>query len=108
MDERGKRLAQNEDRFRDANERLERAVAEGGTANGGRVEFLCECADRDCTASISLTLAEYRRVRSDSTWFAVRPGHQQRDVEDVVDRSDEYLIVAKRGEAGREAERLDG
>ena len=108
MDERGKRLAQNEDRFRDANERLERAVAEGGTANGGRVEFLCECADRDCTASISLTLAEYRRVRSDSTWFAVRPGHQQRDVEHVVDRSDEYLIVAKRGEAGREAERLDG
>ena len=108
MDERAKRLARNEDRFRDANERLERVVAEGGTANGGRVEFLCECADRDCVESISLTLAEYRRVRSDGTWFVVRPGHQLQDVEDVVARGDGYVIVAKRGEAGREAERLDG
>jgi len=108
VDERERRLARNEDRFRDANERLERAVAEGGTANGGHVEFLCECADRDCTESVSLTPAEYRRVRSDATWFVVRPGHEVDDIEGVVARGVDFLIVAKHGEAGREAERLDG
>jgi hypothetical protein len=108
VDERAKRLARNEDRFREANERLEQAVAAGGTANGGRVEFLCECADLDCTESVAMTLTDYRRLRSDATWFAVRPGHEVEDVEQVVARGDGYLIVAKRADAGREAERLDG
>lgn len=107
MDSRAQRLARNEDRFRDANERLRRVLSEGGSANGGRVAFLCECADRDCAEDVRLTMAEYRLVRGDPTWFVVVPGHELSDIEDVVKRGDGYLVVAKRGAAGEASRQLD-
>jgi len=61
---------------------------------------VCECGDRDCGERISLTLAEYQELRSDPLHFAVLPGHEIPQVEDVVDKRRYWLVVRKhQGEA---------
>jgi hypothetical protein len=42
-----------------------------------------------------MTLADYERLRSEPTWFAIRPGHEILDVESVVERKGGYDIVQK-------------
>lgn len=46
-----------------------------------------------------LTPQAYEELRGDPTLFAIVPGHEQPDVEDVVERHDGYHVVRKRGGA---------
>jgi hypothetical protein len=46
-------------------------------------------------------------VRSASTRFFVIPGHEDNEVERVVERTDRYLVVEKIGDAAEEADDLD-
>jgi hypothetical protein len=94
-DARSRRIADNESRFREINERLE-ADLRRLPSEDGPVEFVCECGHLECTASVSLTVAEYEQVRSDSTTFAMVPGHQIEDVEDVVFSTDRYQVARKK------------
>src|SRR5436190_10655223 len=98
VDAREDRLAKNEILFRNVNERIERAAAPHGW-NAEVFEFLCECSNIDCTLHLRLTLADYRRVRSDSRLFVVAPGHELPEIEHVVERTDAYQIVLKEDEA---------
>jgi hypothetical protein len=85
------RVAKNEVLFREVNERIrELARMDGAT------EFLCECGDAGCVEPVTLTLPEYESVRSEAARFFVRPGHEEPDIEDVVERAEEYLVVEKR------------
>ena len=63
MDAREQRLAQNEALFREVNERIEAAAHTLGPHV--EYEFLCECANADCTFPIALTLETYEAVRAD-------------------------------------------
>ena len=105
MDDRERRMAQNEVLFREVNERV-RDVA---TALGddGRFEYFCECANKDCTFNLTLSLAEYEAIRSDSQQFFVLPGHTTPEVEEVVREAPTYVVVRKTGDAGRYVEELD-
>ncbi len=84
------RLAHNQTLFREVNERIQDL---GNPA--GATEFLCECSDQVCIAPIELTFGEYERVRSDSTWFLVKPGHQIAEIERVVSEDERFLVVEK-------------
>jgi hypothetical protein len=101
------RMAENQALFRSANERIEDRVTAVEESTVGRVPFLCECAEVECTERIMLTLPEYERVRSDPTWFVVSPGHERLEVDDPFERHEAYLLVRKYGEAGAVAEKLD-
>ena len=97
MDARAKRIADNESRFREINERLLeglRALPEDEQP----VEFVCECGGAECSQPVRLTIAEYEAVRASSLDFAVTPGHQAPDVEDVVEINDRYARVRKHPE----------
>lgn len=59
------------------------------------VPFLCECADDSCLAPVALTLPQYRGVRSDEARFAIVPGHQTIDGEDVVTQNETFAVVEK-------------
>jgi hypothetical protein len=73
----------------------------------GTMSILCECGKLDCIEQIDLTLDEYRELRGESTHFAVKPGHEIRDVEEIVDRRESYFVVAKAaGEPARLATEL--
>lgn len=98
MDERARRIAANESRFREINERL-RGDLRALPHTDEPVEFVCECGRVDCTQPVPLTLGEYEAVRSGSLDFVVVPGHQSPDVEDVVDVRERYARVRKHPDA---------
>jgi hypothetical protein len=94
VDERGKRIGQNEVVFREVNERL-RELGESFSLVSEVAEFVCECGDTSCTQRIQLALSEYERVRSDPRWFVIVPGHEEPDYERVISEVDGYAIVEK-------------
>jgi hypothetical protein len=106
VDERERRIAENETRVREVNERLESAQTSVGTGNGG-IAVLCECGDLDCTEQITLAPADYEAVRADSVAFLVKPGHEAPEAEHLVERHGHYNVVRKQGEAGELANEHD-
>ena len=90
-DEKVKR-ATTEALFRDVNERIAES-AERFEADS--TEFLCECADANCTHRLAVTLVECEDVRADGTTFMLAPGHEQHDIERVVQKRARYHIVEK-------------
>jgi hypothetical protein len=108
MDDRhAKRIAINESRFRDLNDRLAeniRAFREGlGTDEFAAV---CECAVSECEEMVPLTFGDYEHVRSNPRWYAVRPDHIIPSVEHPVERRDGYWIIEKDGIGGEVADEL--
>jgi hypothetical protein len=92
VDSRQQRVGKNEALFREVNERIEELNRQSFDEFN---DFLCECGDDDCTAPISLTLVEYEQVRAEPTHFAIAPGHEMPDVEQVISRKDRFAVVEK-------------
>jgi hypothetical protein len=104
----GERKGANEALFREVNERL-KDRKEDHSAWAMPSEWICECADQECTERIEMSLLEYEDLRSESTHFAVKPNreHVSLDVERIVEERDGYWVVEKVGEAGEIAEETD-
>jgi hypothetical protein len=99
------RAAENEARFREANEQIQERVLELGVREQP-APYLCECDDRGCTTIVLLTAAEYEDVRSESRRFVVAPGHQTPDVRVLTERG-AFTVIEKTGEEGRLVEEWD-
>ena len=99
------RAARNEALFRDVNEEIRDIDRRFGGA--GASEFVCECADDGCIERIHVPRETYAAVRSEPTRFIVAPGHENVELEKVVERHDRFFVVEKFGTAGRIAERFD-
>lgn len=104
--ERERRIADNESRFRDINERLE-ADLKRLPDDGELTEYVCECGRADCAQLLPLTRDEYERVRQDPLTFALVPGHQFEDVEDVLASTDRYAVVRKKPQTAPVVEETD-
>ena len=91
MDEHERR-ATTEALFRDVNERIAESA---GRFDADRTEFVCECADPNCTHRVEVTLEEYEEVRSHGARFLLAPGHDHPDIERVVERRHRFDIVEK-------------
>lgn len=98
------RAARNEALFREVNENIAVLEERHGTASTEPV-FICECANDGCTEQFAADLDTYQRVREHPRRFFVLPGHQDPQLERVVETTDDYLVVEKTGEAGEVAER---
>jgi hypothetical protein len=102
MDARAERVGKNEAVFREVNERINDVTRENAS------EYLCECANATCTETIQMTVSDYENVRSVPTHFAVLPGHELPDLEEVVARNEGFLVVRKKaGAAAALATELD-
>lgn len=99
------RIARNETTLREVNEAIERGQWPG--EEGSPTAFRCECAQEWCNELLEIDVAEYERVRGNSRWFVVLPGHEEPAAESVVQSGSGYVIVEKRDEAGRIAEARD-
>jgi len=78
--------------FRDVNERIAESAQRFDADN---TEFVCECADPNCTHRIDVTLEKYEDVRADGATFLLVPGHEHDDIERVVERSGRFHVVEK-------------
>lgn len=107
MEDRQKaQLSRNESIFREVNEAINDLATEFD-AEEPTYEYLCECADAGCTERIALTFAEYEHIRANGKRFVLAPGHVRSDLEHVVEREPEHVLVEKDGVAGTVAARLD-
>jgi hypothetical protein len=102
MSSREQRIASNEARFRDVNERIARK-----DAHTNELEIICECGDPDCLERITVTLSEYEHARSGPTLFLARPGHFKAEAEQIVVRRPDHQLVRKTGDAAAVAEERD-
>lgn len=105
-EEQVRRVALNEARFREMNDRQVGGVA---TFHGSEAPFqlhvMCECAVSECSETIELDAGAYRHVRSNPRWFVVRPDHVLPQVETRVEEHGAYWIVEKhQGTGARVAE----
>ncbi len=103
-DEIERRVASNEATFREVNESIASGRWPGEEA---AVAFRCECAQLGCDVMIDLPVGEYERVRANPRRFIVAVDHHAPEAETVVEASEGYLVVEKRGKAGRVAEETD-
>jgi hypothetical protein len=91
--ERQARIARNEAAFRQTNEQIEALNASGARAT--RFPIVCECGFENCAEVFMVAAEEYGAVRSDPHRFLIKPGHEAPDVEAVVDRRTDFVVVEK-------------
>ncbi len=97
------RAARNEALFREVNENIARLEERHGTT-ATEPAYVCECADAGCAEQIAIDPEAYRRVRADPRLFFVRPGHEDPQLERVVERHEGSRIDEKTAAAGEAAE----
>jgi hypothetical protein len=90
---REERVAQNEVSAREVNESIQELDTRPASSF---IHVACECGLEDCDRVLAITKPVYERVRSDPRQFVILPPHLISEVEDVVQQSDGFLIVAKR------------
>lgn len=91
MDDKVKR-ARTEALFRDVNERIAESAQRFDASS---TQFVCECADPNCTHRLEATLEEYEDVRADGATFMLVPGHDHADIERVVEKRGGFHVVEK-------------
>jgi hypothetical protein len=94
MAAREERLAQNQESFRDANERLGEAVSRANL-DGNIIPFLCECADEFCLGRIELSLSQYKDAHLLPNSYVILPGHPRIEDEEVIEHLGTFLVVQK-------------
>jgi hypothetical protein len=94
MRNRAARIGMNEALYREVNERVQEVADEADA--GDVLTIVCECGAEHCTEEIQIGRSSYSELRSDDAQFAVTPGHEAPDVEDVVAHNDGYDVVRKR------------
>lgn len=97
-------IARNEALFRAVNERVQEVSEDRATLT---TDFVCECGDEECTETIPLRDEEYEHVRADPLLFAIVPGHEIPDVEEVVAENQRFYVVRKHVEEGILARQTD-
>ena len=102
------RIAENDSRFRDANERIREVAEQHGVQMA--VPFICECAEPTCVEIVRLELHEYRSIRANPRWFLTVPGHdgEAGRAGRTVSEHDGYVVIEKLGHAGEVTEELTG
>jgi hypothetical protein len=99
------RIALNQSRFREANERIELTADQMGIM--GPIPFICECADQRCVEIVRMRLEDYEEIRHDPRLFFCAPGHEALALESgagvLCDERDGYVTVEKIGVAGETA-----
>jgi hypothetical protein len=86
-----RRLARNQAIFREVNQRL-REIA---SRPADLTDYLCECSEVGCAATVELDNGEYEAVRSLPNVFVIVPGHERLEVERVLEDNDRFMLVEK-------------
>jgi hypothetical protein len=93
---REERAIRNEQLFREVNSHIAGLEEKSRQLDTDEpLPLICECAHTGCSAPIKVDPATFERVRENALWFLVAPGHEDLDIESVVEERPGYLIVEK-------------
>jgi hypothetical protein len=97
--------ARNEALIREVNERIEsfdKSLHDQGFRDSAMTfEFQCECGAGagqapGCEEQVEMTLNEYEELRAQDDRFVVHPGHERPELEDIVRKTERFLVVDKK------------
>jgi hypothetical protein len=92
------RRVANELAFKQYNQQLQAQVTRllpSQNRSSYKIGFVCECSDETCHEKIELTVNQFRRYSVRSDRFLIKPGHQESDIEKIVETRDGYAVVEK-------------
>lgn len=92
MNDDKEKRARTEALFRDVNERIAESAQR---FEADSTQFVCECADAQCTDRLPASLEEYEEVREDGATFMLAPGHHHEDIERIVEDRGRFQVVEK-------------
>jgi hypothetical protein len=100
--------AETESLYREVNQRIHEVNAQRAVLDLPE-DFVCECAQPECSKQITMNAVEYRGLRAHSTWFAIAPSEEHffPEVERVVAKNGRYWVVEKHDGAAQIVEQLD-
>lgn len=105
-EERARRIGMNEGLFRNMNEQL-KGLAERFELDD-QLLLVCECGYPECEQRVRVPAEQYEQIRADARFFALVPGHELEDVEEIVAERDGYNVVKKHdGTAAQVARETD-
>lgn len=78
--------------FRKINERIRSLVELGDLAE--LRQFVCECGDRECAASVGLTVVEYDAIREEPDHYVVGADHRPEENERCIVANNRFAVVA--------------
>ena len=81
-----RKLAQNEAMFREVNENIEKAAIEHRYQATELPVFVCECSNEQCGDLIRMSLPQYEEVRRYPARFFIVPGHEDPEIERIIER----------------------
>jgi hypothetical protein len=82
--------------YREVNERIHSIGAELFQLRGDQqIEIVCECLSTTCCERIQIAVAAFEELRGQASRFAVLPGHEQLDLQRVVELHPAYVVVEK-------------
>lgn len=88
------RAAQNELVFRTVNEQIAE-MTDRFREQLAEIDIVCECADPSCVGTIRINSEVFSKIERADGRFLVLPGHEDESVEQVVERTEKYLVVLK-------------
>jgi len=95
MDERKRRIGENETLFRAINEEVDGLNRSLAALTDETIHIVCECGNIECQQRLVVPLDVYEAVRADAARFFVMPGHELPSTEDVVEEAESYYVVRK-------------
>ncbi|HZQ88616.1 MAG TPA: hypothetical protein VFA42_01265 [Gaiellaceae bacterium] len=97
------RAARNEEIFRGVNEQIEEGAEQHAVSS--LLPFHCECGRASCVETIEIPPARYAAIVRERYRFVVLPGHEQPQIERIVESEPEFIVVEKIGEAREQIDR---
>jgi hypothetical protein len=95
MESARERKAANEAIFREVNEQVLGLQEKFALDHNQPLTLVCECDRMACAETVRTTVETYETIRQDGACFLVLAGHEDPTVEDVVHRTDGYVVVRK-------------
>ncbi len=59
------------------------------------LDFKCECSDENCEVRVPMRLSHYRKLHLDRSTFIIKPNHELKSIEKVIEVSDTHSVVKK-------------
>jgi hypothetical protein len=84
-------ISESSDLFRCVNERIVALAAPLMTPHE-LLWLICECPNDGCTQTMRMTGPEYDAMRVQPGLYALVPGHERREIEEIVRRTDRYVL----------------
>jgi hypothetical protein len=84
-------ISESSDLFRCVNERIV-DLAAPLMSTRELLWLICECPNDGCTQTMRMTLPEYDAMRVQRGLYALVPGHEQRELEEIIRRTDRYVL----------------